>query len=101
MLWQTDILVLPLLLSALSSFSIRSGATPQERDNCLQTLGFTLHPMIGQPGLYLEIIPAVKPDIVTVMIALAFRSIAVVQHACEIAVVRVNYRQFLLRIMSK
>ena len=55
--------------------------TPQDRASCLQTRGLELQPMIGQPGLYLEIMDAVNPDIVTVMIAL------VVHVAWEIAVV--------------
>ena len=42
---------------------------------------------MGQLGLYLEIIPAVNPEMVTVIMAAALRSIAVVQVACEIAVV--------------
>ena len=73
--------------SAVSSFSISNGSTPQLRLNCLQTLGFTLHPIIVQFGLFLEIIVAVLPDIETVIIADAFKSIAVVQVAWEMAVV--------------
>ena len=43
--------------------------------------------MIGQDGLYFETILAVPPSFVTVMIAAAFKSSAVVQVACEIAFV--------------
>ena len=43
--------------------------------------------MIGQDGRYFEIIRAVLPDLVTVTMADAFRSIAVVQVACAIAFV--------------
>ena len=48
------------------------------------TFSYGLHPIIGQAGLYLEIILAVFPDLVTVTIAVAFRSIAVVQVAWAI-----------------
>ena len=43
--------------------------------------------MIGQAGRYLDTIRAVRPELDTVMIADAFRSIAVVQVACAIAFV--------------
>ena len=43
--------------------------------------------MIGHFGLYFDSILAVLPDFVTVMIAAAARSIAVVHVACEIALV--------------
>ena len=43
--------------------------------------------MIGQVGRYLDTIRAVRPEFDTVIIADAFRSIAVVQVACAIAFV--------------
>ena len=42
---------------------------------------FDAPPIIGQLGRYFDIIPAVRPDFVTVKIATAERSIAVVQVA--------------------
>ena len=43
--------------------------------------------IIGQEGLYRAVIFAVKPESVTVIIAAALISAAIVQVACEIAVV--------------
>ena len=43
--------------------------------------------MIGHFGLYFESILAVFPDLVTVMMAAAARSMAVVHVACDIALV--------------
>ena len=43
--------------------------------------------MIGHFGLYFESILAVLPDFVTVIIAAAARSIAVVHVACDMALV--------------
>ena len=43
--------------------------------------------MIGQAGRYFDTIRAVRPELDTVMIADAFRSMAVVQVACAIALV--------------
>ena len=51
------------------------------RDSCLQTFSVVAQLMISLIGRYLEIIRADLPDFVTVTIALAFRSSAVVQVA--------------------
>ena len=68
--------------SSVSSFSgSNRGLQPHSRFNCLHTLAFTLQLMMGQEGLYFATFVAVKPDMVTVMMALACRSMAVVQVA--------------------
>lgn len=61
--------------------------TPQERFICRSTDGVGVQQMMGQAGRYLEIIRAVVPDFVTVMMALAPRSWAVVTVAWEMALV--------------
>ena len=66
---------------------MRSGVTPQERLSWRQTRASVLKPMIGQFGRNFEIIRAVFPDFVTVIIAAAPRSCAVVHVAWEMAVV--------------
>ena len=66
---------------------IRMGAIPQDIFNWRQVCGVVVQPTIWHPGRYLEIILAVAPDLLTVMMALAPRSMAVIQAAWEIAVV--------------
>ncbi len=61
------------------------GITPQERFIWRCTLGSVVPLMMGQTGRYLEIMRAVLPDLVTVIMAAAPRSCAVVQVAWEIA----------------
>ena len=57
------------------------GRTPQVNDNCLITLSLDVVATIGQDGLNLDTILAVCPEEVELNIALACKSIAVVQVA--------------------
>ncbi len=61
-------------------------------------MGDMLPPIIMQSGRYFEIIRAVRPDWVTVIIAAAFRSFAVVQVAWEIALVISGLLRFCLAL---
>ena len=67
--------------------SIDIGATPHESASCLQTFSHGEQPIICVTGRKRLIILAVFPDFVTVMMAFAPRSCAVVQAAWEMAVV--------------
>ena len=57
-------------------------------------------PTIWHPGLYFEIILAVCPDLLTVMIAFASRSMAVIHVAWEIAVVISGFSSFCRTLKS-
>lgn len=61
--------------------STGNGDTPQDIFSCRHTFSEVLPAMISQAGRYREIIRAERPDFVTVTIALAFRSYAVVHVA--------------------
>ena len=74
-------------ISMLYSSLMWTGSTPHDRLSWRHVHSSGEHPTIWHPGLYFEIIFAVCPDLLTVMIALASRSIAVMHVACEIAVV--------------
>ena len=71
----------------LYSSLIRTGVIPQDIFSCLQVCSSGEHPTIRHPGRYLDIMRAVFPERLTVMMALALRSMAVIQVAWEIAVV--------------
>src|SRR5699024_4680715 len=71
-----------------------TGRTPQERLFWRRTFSLVVAEMIRQLGLYFEICLAVLPLLVTVIIAAAFRSWAVVTVACEMAEVMLPERCF-------
>src|SRR5574344_656600 len=71
----------------LYSSLIKIGEIPQDRFNFRQVRISEVHPTIGHPGRNLDTILAVWPDLVTVMMALASISMAVIQVAWELAVV--------------
>lgn len=71
----------------LSFSSAIMGSTPQERFICRWVTGLVVQQRMGQAGRYLEIMRAVAPDLVTVMMAAAPRSCAVVTVAWEMALV--------------
>ena len=63
------------------------GVTPQVRDSWRQTFSVVAQLMMSLSGRYLASILAEVPDLVTVTMALAFRSSAVVQEAWQMALV--------------
>ena len=71
--------------SVLVFSSTKMGITPQERFNCRTVNISGEQAMMGQEGRYLEIILAVFPDLVTVTMYLAPRSMEVVTVAWEMA----------------
>ena len=73
--------------SVLSFRSHSSGRTPQLRFSCRQTFRVRVAPMICVWGRNREIIRALVPLLVTVMMAEAERSLAVVTVAWPMAVV--------------
>ena len=63
------------------------GTTPQDRFICRWVVGLVVQQIMGQAGRNLDIIRAVAPDLVTVRMAAAPRSWAVVTVAWEMALV--------------
>ena len=88
-------------VSVSPTSSTKAGTTPQERFSWRHTCSWVVQPTMGYRGRNLESCRAVTPDLVTVMMALAPRSWAVVQVAWEMALVTSKATSLLSRELKR